>query len=97
MKVFKSIYLRLNGKPFGTEELVSKNKFILRKRQKGNFEDTEEYKQYIKQIKMYGNIVDPVIVSREAFSPKYVIRGNHIGYYALKNSHMANIPVAIIN
>lgn len=97
MKAFKTLFLMINGKPYNTKELVSRKNFIIRKHDKVNYKLREDYIEYMQQISKYGNIIDPVIVSKESFSKKYVIRGNCAAYFALVANNMSNVPVVFMN
>jgi hypothetical protein len=83
--------------PLGTHKVEYDNKiFIIKKNDKRDYKLDKDYIKNIEYIEKYGNIISPVKVTTNGFSKKYVIRENIAGYYALIDSHIKNIPIAII-
>lgn len=97
MGIIKKLYLIIKRIPYGTQQMeYDFKKFIIKKNDKVQYKTDKNYLKNVEYIKKYGNILSPVTVSKADFSQKYVIRNNIMGYYALQDSHMKNIPIVII-
>lgn len=97
MNLIKKLYVRINKTPYGTQKIeYDFKKFIIKKNDKVNYTTNKEYIKNINYIKRYGTIIEPVVVSETDFSNRYIIRKNIMGYYAMIDSHMKNVPVVVI-
>ncbi|MDF2615419.1 MAG: hypothetical protein K0Q47_74 [Sedimentibacter sp.] len=97
MKLFKILYLKKWSKPYKTDMYMWKSFFILKKKDKTPKINSKKYKKFEKQLTKYGYVLEPVIVSRESFSSRYVIRNNVEIYHLLASKGFAKIPIKIKN